>query len=109
MGELPPGLASLIRSLFLPTDGQLVVPTSGTNLIELKCYLNHSPRPNMRSRDGATFTTLRQIGTGEELTVDYRSYGAKSILPARSLRSAKGRTRSRCNVNSRRDLKGLSG
>jgi uncharacterized protein len=81
IAALPAGLAALIRALFLPTEGRLHLPTSGTNLVPLNHYLNHSPRPNMRTRDGFTFTTRRRIDPGEELTVDYRTYGAEIVLP----------------------------
>ena len=58
----------------------MYVPTCGTNVIYLNAYLNHSSRPNMRSQDGYTFTTRRMIRRGEELTVDYRTYGAEAAL-----------------------------
>jgi hypothetical protein len=79
LAALPPPLAALIRALFIPTAGKLYVPTCGLNIIYLDTYLNHSPHPNLRTRDGARFVTNRRIQVGEELTVDYRTYGA-SIL-----------------------------
>src|SRR5579875_3502250 len=48
--SLPPGLAALIHTLFLPDErGALHIPTCGTNLVYLNHYLNHSPCPNMRT------------------------------------------------------------
>jgi hypothetical protein len=47
------------------------------NIIYLGSYLNHSPRPNLHTKDGARFLTSRRIHEGEELTVDYRTYGAR--------------------------------
>jgi hypothetical protein len=47
----------------------MYVPTCGTNVIYLNAYLNHSTRPNMRTKDGYTFTTRRMIRRREELTV----------------------------------------
>jgi SET domain-containing protein len=76
---LQPKLAALIRALFVPTADKLYVPTSGLNVIHLCAYINHATRPNLRTRDGARFITKREIDPGEELTVDYRTYGA-SIL-----------------------------
>jgi uncharacterized protein len=81
---LPPGLADLLHALFLPeADGTTWLPTSGTNIIWLNHYLNHSTRPNMRTQDGFTFTAIRAIRVGEELTVDYRTYDAMSVLAPR--------------------------
>ena len=77
---LPSGVSRLLRDLFVPSEGKMYVPTCGTNVIYLNAYLNHSSRPNMRTKDGYTFTTRRMIRRGEELTVDYRSYGAEAAL-----------------------------
>ena len=73
---LPPKLSELIRALFIPTHGMMHLPNHGMNVVRLNCYLNHSTKPNMRTRDGYNFITLRKIMTDEELTVDYRTYGA---------------------------------
>ena len=77
---LPSGVSRLLRALFVPSEGKMHVPTCGTNVIYLNAYLNHSTKPNMRTRDGYTFTTCRMIRRGEELTVDYRTYGAEAAL-----------------------------
>ena len=77
---LPSGVSRLLRVLFVPSEGKMYVPTCGTNVIYLNAYLNHSSRPNMRTQDGYTFTTRRMIRRGEELTVDYRTYGAEAAL-----------------------------
>jgi hypothetical protein len=79
---LPSGISRLLRALFVPSEGKMYVPTCGTNVIYLNAYLNHSTRPNMRTKDGYTFTTRRMIRTGEELTADYRTYGAEAVLKA---------------------------
>jgi SET domain-containing protein len=83
LDALPPKLSQLIRELFIPTDGKMHVPNFGTNMIRLNCYLNHSAAPNMRTRNGYDFTTLRKILVGEELTVDYRTYGAEDLIAVR--------------------------
>ncbi|MEJ0018430.1 MAG: SET domain-containing protein [Acetobacteraceae bacterium] len=70
----------MLRDLFVPTDGTMWLPTSGTNIVYLIAYLNHSAAPNLRTTDGFTFTARRRILEGEELTVDYRTYGADDLL-----------------------------
>jgi SET domain-containing protein len=80
LNALPPKFSELIRSLFIPTDGKMHVPNHGTNMIRLNSYLNHSTEPNMRTRNGYDFTALRKIQIGEELTVDYRTYGAEDLI-----------------------------
>jgi hypothetical protein len=77
---LPSGVSRLLRALFVPSEGKMYVPTCGTNVIYLNAYLNHSSRPNMRTQDGYTFTTRRMIRRGEDLTIDYRTYGAEAAL-----------------------------
>lgn len=79
---LPRGLATTIRALFVPTDGVMYLPTCGTNLVYLIAYLNHADTPNLRTRDGFNFFTRRKIRAGDELTVDYRTYGADHLLPS---------------------------
>ena len=80
LAVLPPQLAALIRALFVPTtEGKLYIPTCGLNVIYLDSYINHSPHPNLRTKDGVRFITTHRIREGEELTVDYRTYDA-SIL-----------------------------
>jgi hypothetical protein len=80
MIALPPGLGDAIKALFIPTNGVMHVPNHGMNVIRLNSYLNHSTTPNMRTHDGYVFTTLRRILVSEELTVDYRTYGADVLV-----------------------------
>jgi uncharacterized protein len=40
-------------------------------------YLNHSDQPNVAADDDYKFYALRDIKTGEELTVDYRTYSER--------------------------------
>lgn len=81
LDALPPRLAGTIRALFVPADGTMHIPTCGTNVVYLIAYLNHSATPNLRTADGFNFLARRRIQEGEELTVDYRTYGADGLLP----------------------------
>ena len=83
LDALPPKLAELIRELFVPTNGKMHIPNYGLNVIHLNGYLNHSMTPNMRTRNGYDFVTLRKILAEEELTVDYRTFGAKELVLGR--------------------------
>lgn len=77
----------------LPTDGKMHFPNHGMNVIRLNCYLNHSTKPNVRTRDGYDFIARRKIMIGEELTVDYRTYGAAKLI---SPPFSTGRSKQRC-------------
>jgi hypothetical protein len=81
LDALPPKLSEAIKALFIPTDGVMHIPNYGLNVIRLNCYLNHATTPNMRTKNGFDFTSLRKILVGEELTVDYRTYGAEDLVP----------------------------
>jgi hypothetical protein len=75
------GVRTLLRSLFIPDEkGRFSVPALGPNMVDIGVYLNHSSRPNMRTRDGYTFVTKLRIAAGEELTIDYRTFGAEMLL-----------------------------
>lgn len=90
-GELaaaPPGVRDLLASIFVAgDDGAFRIPVLGPNLIDIGAYLNHSDKPNMRTNDGYRFVTRRKLRAGEELTVNYRSYGAEGLLTRRRPRS----------------------
>jgi len=76
-----PGVRDLLASLFVPDDdGAFRVPVLGANLVDIGSYLNHSYRPNVRTADGHRFLARRRIPAGEELTVDYRTFGAADLL-----------------------------
>jgi SET domain len=77
----PPGVRALLTTLFVAdSDGLFRIPSVGTNLVDIGSFLNHASRPNMRTADGHRFFARRRIAAGEELTVDYRTYGAEHLL-----------------------------
>ena len=80
LDALPLGLFRLLKALFVPTDGRMHIPTTGTNIVYLAAYVNHSATPNLRTADGFNFSARRRIREGEELTADYRTYGAEELL-----------------------------
>ena len=80
LNALPSKLSEAVRALFIPTDGVMHIPNYGLNVIRLNSYLNHSAKPNMRTGDGYDFVAMRKILVGEELTVDYRKYGAEDLI-----------------------------
>jgi uncharacterized protein len=83
----PPGVRRLLASLFLPDDdGAFRVPVLGANLVDIGSYLNHSDRPNMRTADGYRFVAKQRIRAGDELTVDYRTFGGAGLLKRRGAR-----------------------
>ena len=84
LAAAPAGVRDLLASIFLPDDaGAFRIPVLGPNLVDIGAYLNHSDKPNMRTDDGHRFVTKRKIRAGEELTVNYRSYGAEGLLTQR--------------------------
>ena len=83
LDALPPKLSELMRALFVPTDGTIHVPNHGMNVVRLYRALNRATKANTRTRDGYNFIALRKIMTGEELTVDYHTYGADQHIATR--------------------------
>src|SRR3954454_10615901 len=73
----PAGVRSLLTSLFVPdSEERFRVPSLGPKMVDIGAYLNHSSEPNMRTTDGYKFVSNSRISAGEELTVDYHTFGA---------------------------------
>jgi hypothetical protein len=64
LDALPPKLSCVIKALYVPTEGKVYLPTSGTNVVYLVSYLNHSVKPNLRTKDGFNFFTRKKVQAG---------------------------------------------
>lgn len=69
--ELPKQVKKMIDDFFIPERDTIELPASGLNGIDISFYSNHSSTPNMKTDDGETFITIRDIKEGEELTYSY--------------------------------------
>ena len=70
--QLPQHAKDLVETYCLFDEENYYVPDYGFKLMDLVNYLNHSDAPNIISvNDGEYFEALRDIGTGEELLVNY--------------------------------------
>jgi len=57
------------------------VPTMGLNSFDLAVYLNHSKKPNLKFKKAGVLISLKAIGEGEELFIDYDiSFGEKHFF-----------------------------
>lgn len=69
---------TLVKDMCPEEDGKYLTPPFSLNEIGISYYLNHSKTPNMIEVDG-NFETARDIKAGEELTVDYGTYGELNL------------------------------
>lgn len=76
--DIPDTVKKLVQDMCPERDGVYDAPNISLNEIGLAFYLNHSPSPNMYEKDGY-FYTIRAIEPGEELTVDYGTYGELNL------------------------------
>jgi SET domain-containing protein len=76
--DIHPGVKKLVADMCPENQGTYEFPVSGLNAIGVSWYINHSETPNMGEHAGYFFT-LRDIKEGEELTVDYRTYGELNL------------------------------
>lgn len=69
-------IGRMIDDFFCMDKGNIVfIPEHGLNGMDISFFMNHSEKPNLKTIDeGFTFTTLKNIKKGEELTVSYRTY-----------------------------------
>ncbi len=80
--HVPHPVYELIDTYCVFEKGKYWIPEHGINCLDAAYFLNHSKRPNMVERgDGDTFVAKRRIRAGEELTVDYRTYGDPENFP----------------------------
>lgn len=75
---IPPEVKKLVLDMCPENDGFYAVPNYSLNEIGISFFLNHSTTPNMGENDG-DFYALRDIEPGEELTVNYGTYGALNL------------------------------
>ncbi|MBM3370713.1 MAG: SET domain-containing protein-lysine N-methyltransferase [Burkholderiaceae bacterium] len=74
---LPRAIRKTLSMFCYYDEKGFLVPSSGLNVVEMAIYLNHDKQPNLRMQDDGSFTSLKSIRKGEELTMDYdHSFGA---------------------------------
>lgn len=54
--------------------GNFLVPECGLNGMDISFFLNTSKKPNIATKDGVIFKTIKKIKKGQELTVSYANY-----------------------------------
>ena len=54
--------------------GNFLIPECGLNGIDISFFLNTSKNPNVTTKDGIIFRTIKNIKKGQELTVSYANY-----------------------------------
>ena len=70
--KAPESVKTLVRDFCALQNGVYFVPDYGIDAIDKSYYLNHSSKPNLTTKDhGESFTALRNIKSGEELTTSY--------------------------------------
>lgn len=73
--EIPDAVKKYAGDMFAIEDGYIYITSGGLNNINPSFFINHSETPNLKTDDsGANFIAQRVIATGEELTIDYRTY-----------------------------------
>jgi len=70
---LPKALKDFYDDFAIIKKGKYGCPKS-FNALTTSWYLNHSDQPNLAADREYRFYALREINTGEELTVDYNTY-----------------------------------
>ena len=70
---LPESLKKLYDDFCILKPGKYGAPASFNDMTSA-WYLNHSKHPNMAADGDYRFYALRDIKSGEELTVDYDTY-----------------------------------
>lgn len=74
LSELSPGVQKMVRDYCVCLEDLWYIPETGLNRLDLSFFINHSSTPNVATKDGESFFTVREIKAGEELFVDYNTY-----------------------------------
>jgi len=70
--SLPKEVQEHIKTYCTKSNGLYNVPIAGFKIVDMVQFLNDSKTPNIISiNDGVRFEAIRDIKTGEELTIDY--------------------------------------
>ena len=64
----------VIADMLICEDGKWWMPNAGLQKLDMSYFLNHSDNANMESDEFGTFTAIRDIKAGEELTSNYNQY-----------------------------------
>jgi len=72
-------IKKLVKDMCPENDGCYEMPNFTLNEIGVSYYLNHSKTPNMDEDGDGNFVANRDIAVGEELTVDYGTYGEMNL------------------------------
>jgi SET domain-containing protein len=75
---IPDSVKQLVKDMCPEDDGQFYFPQYSLNELGIGYFINHSKTPNMTEHEG-DFFAARDIEVGEELTVDYETYGALNL------------------------------
>jgi len=76
--DIPLTVKKLVKDMCPEEDGSFWFPDYSLNEIGIGYFINHSQTPNMVEDDGDFFAAT-DIEAGEELTVDYGTYGALNL------------------------------
>ena len=77
--NIHPEVKKMIHDLCASQKQKIWIPDFGLNSIGISYFVNSSEKPNLKAlKDGEKFITIREIKTGEELTVDYSTYDENS-------------------------------
>jgi len=78
--NIPIAVMDVVNDLCVKEGDIYYFPDNGINGVDMSWFLNHSKHPNMEEIDGGEdFMASRDIKAGEELTIDYSTYGDVNI------------------------------
>jgi len=77
LSRINPNVAQLYKNFFVYDEDCIWVTKCGVNMLDISFYLNHSSTPNtVWDLENGLFISKALIFEGEELTVNYKVFGA---------------------------------
>ena len=74
LGHVTPAVRKMIHDFFVDNEFGFWCPNHSLNQLNISFYLNHTTNPNCYHNESGEIFTIKDIGIGQELTLNYADF-----------------------------------